>query len=403
MMSVPVLSYAAVRVPPLVNPQEYNSENELDMLQNFFHSDRIWSWLQAENGFRITGGSLNIRHIYHDRFMKIRYPLIARRLWFRYRHRMRERIDVQDQSNEIHIEYSPFDNWYCSLIGDPSYEKYDIDIGWSVRYGLNEAQSITLGYMLIDFDNNYAFHDASVNEGFERFYRTNPTEWRVKLVQRATPVSLWIEGLYQRTWTREYYDLNNTQNNYVLLGGRYEVEGELRYDRSPSLIFAVDFLSQYRRQAQWFIVPRSSEDHLLWEKRSFVHPKLIYRWYPLTEVECGLRFVINEGEDMYPAQPVDTLRFKNTNTIPFINSITPLGTHTSVELGYMYATIDEDRYENLVPRTELNIDNRIRLGIIIDFNQNTHLKIITGWDLDDEDVDRFQIFDGGFIQFQTAL
>lgn len=389
-------------LPALKNPQDYDSEYELDMLQNYFASDWIWEWLSAENGIRITGGSLNIRHIYHDRYVKLRFPIIKNRMWFRYNHTIRQVIEDEWQFDEIEIEYSPVKNLFLSFLGDPTYHKSEIDIGWAVRYGNREDNSIQLKYLLIDYDSNYAYHNKSTNEGFERFYRDFPYEWRMKLVSAVYPVKIWIEGRHRSNWTRRDLDLVNPNNNAIRFGREYMLEGEIRWDRevfSPS----IDFFGRFTRKGISYEVPRSDGDHTRWEKRVFVRPQVVIYFSERFELDSGCELVKHDGEDVYPGTAFLYKYFDNRNIIPFIIGRLHIKGPLYGEAGYMHGTIDERKIEGNLSYRRIKRENRLRLAADFKFITGTRLKIITGWDLDREDWGKFALFDGGYIQFQTSF
>lgn len=386
----------------LINPQNFNSEYELDIFQNYLSQDWIWEWLAYENGFMITGGSLNIRHIYHERKAKLRMPVIQDRLWFRYHHFIRQVIQDEWKENRIELEYMPLKNLYLSVFGDPTYHKSEIDIGWSARYGTSEDNSIKISYILVDYDNNYAYRNRSVNEGFERFFRDAPIEWRLKTVYTALPVKVWIEGRHQRNWTAEYNDLNNANNNRILLGREYILEGKIQWDNEIA-VPGIDFFGRVTRKGEFFAVPRPAMDHIRWEKRILVRPQVLIPFGSEYSINVGCGLSKHDGEDSFPGNTSQYVYFNNRNVMPFVIGTKHMRGPAYIELGYMHGTIDEYKIEGVNSFRNIERENRIRIALDFKFSTGARLKFISGWDLDKEDWGKLAVFDGGYVQFQAGL
>ncbi|MGQ0644441.1 MAG: hypothetical protein ACT4O3_03000, partial [Elusimicrobiota bacterium] len=107
--------------PVFADLHDLDAEYELDRLMNRFPWEwrgRFWA---APTGFRITGGSLNIRHLYIRQEAKIRFPLTHDKFAFRFRYEKKQGLERDDVKAELEFETRPWPGWFLSLVGEPAF------------------------------------------------------------------------------------------------------------------------------------------------------------------------------------------------------------------------------------------------------------------------------------------
>ncbi|MFH1282832.1 MAG: hypothetical protein ABII27_04130 [bacterium] len=392
-----------------LNPYIDDSEYELDIFQNYFHPDWVFDWETAENAFRTTGGSLNMRHIYHLQEAKFRFPLVENKLWFRYRHDLEESLVFNSSEDAIELEYLPFANILTSVMMEPHFHKGDIDIGYAVAYGVEEGNRIRLEYHLIDYDKNYAFHDKSVNEGFEEYLNKGPREFKVKINNIKDMLKFSFNARYQTPGELRHIELGSTQEEYIEEFQNWKLGSELLVDsRAVSPGLRVDMEGNYKDTAHK-PAPMGA-DYEIKDKRYLVRPYFIINRQGKVEYFTGCSLINLYGEKIFHLDHSMDEYYSTKEISPFVfccyYPFRGSNKHffdPAIEFGYMHDSIFEERKLGAVFFNNTQRENRIRLAVEFVFSEHMRMKIISGWEVDGEDFDKFSIFDGGYFQFQGVF
>jgi len=385
-----------------VNPYRYNSEYEMDMLQNYFHPEDEFLWLGAENGFRTTGGSLNIRHIYNFQEAKFRFELVKNRFYLRYIFLNNQYLNYEVKSNLLELEYFFWRNIFLKLTLQPDRHKGDIDAGFGLGVGLDEKNKVWAEYRLVDFDKNYAFRNRTVYEGYEEFYDTLPKKWIFGLNSQSDKLKIGADFWVQTPSELRHSDFVRNDN--------YKQEYE-EIAFNGNILRSLDTLGlgvrgKYYGNKYKIYRPDgyTREDRAQKVIEQVITPYALYRINERNELFSGVSFINLYGSRMPYLETSEKIYYKGDEILPFINwyySITP---KSRFETGYMHDSIY--RKELIQPDTfkrGMRRENRLRLAYEYRFTEKIYMKFMMGWELDKEDFGKSAFFDGGYFQFQGVF
>lgn len=388
--------------PDFYDVPNLGGEYEVDR----YMGDAPWAWRDRfrsqATGFFITGGSLNIRHLYIEEELKVRFPLVTDRFWFRFQRERIQGLERNDSKNELEFEYSPWKRWFFSFLGEPTFHKAESDAGAAVRWGLEEGRSVKLSYLWPDFDANYAFHNQSVNEGFERFYRRLPQEARLRIVWVGQSLSLFLKGRLARPWERTQETLPKPGTRYVQEGSQSEAALDLRY--RWSLWSAAAEGETWRSQESIAFEPAvPARDRAVTEERSSLRGSLERALAHDWRARVGGGFVTSRGVERYFNQPASHRSHKVNDALGFLFVYHDFTPRLTGEIGYVYDRQGQDVLANGTRLSSRRSQNRGKLALQRDIGDNASFRLVTGWELDGRDVGRFSYFDGGTLQFQATF
>src|SRR3989339_31712 len=375
-----------------------NKEYEMDIFMHYYMPDKNFSYLFSENYFRITAGSINIKHLFVSEELKIRPVLINDKFWARFIHKRTESIENQENLNEIEFEYSPVENVFLSFLGTPEFNKYDIDIGWALRYATNEANGIKITYILTDFDNNYAFHNGSVNLGFSKLYRNIPKKYRFEIKNNRNFLRSFLFFEYNTKAVYNYEDLNDSSKNYGAENKSYSIDTNLNSNLYFDWKIGLDFKMKKMKAEKSFVLtsPALNENYSESEIKYTIRPYIEKGISESVKIFSGVTFIKQDYNIFYPNLITNSFDFKQENIGGFALLNYELVKGSVFEFGYLHNNIDWSKNTDSDNRKE----NRIKFAYEHKFRGNTMLKFITGWDLDKRDWGKFAIFDGGHVQLQ---
>jgi len=386
----------------LFNPDAYDSEYELDLLQNYFHPQWVFDWHALENGFRTTGGSLNIRHIYLVQQAKFRFPLVEERLWFRFRHEVQAFLDYDRREEAIELEYAPARRLYLSMVLEPAFHKADMDIGWAIAYGAGEGNRVRAEYYLVDFDRNYAFRRKTVNEGYEEFFARAPREYRFSWYHTSDS---WNAGVAARRVTP--YELTHdaltaTGIDMRYTGEEWAAEADLQGSLgswSPGLHSTARVTEESRERLPLPVAGDCRSRISRYEARPYVWLRTDGPW----EYLVGFGYVDDYGTREEPVDPLMGAYYRSQQLLPFALAAYQWAAWSVFEFGYMHASQFQTRLDHTGWLSGTGRENRLRVAWELVFSARMRMRCMAGIELDQEDFGRFAYFDGGSFQFQGCF
>lgn len=384
------------------SPQDIDREYEMDMFMDYYLPELNLPYWANPTGLRIAAGSMDIKRFYFDEELKIRFPLIEEKLWVRFYHKRLKTIDYENNLNEIEVEHSPAKNFFWSVLGTPGFEKYDVDLGWAVRYAKDEANGIKVSYILTDFDNNYAFNSRSVNLGFEKFYRNIPRQWRMEIKKNNDRIKGRIYSEYNTMSIFDYNDLSNAAENYTVRNEDYRIDSNINlypYQADTNWLAGMDFCLRESRRGEKFSILRKIENFSADERKITIRPYIERKVLKNLKVFSGVTFIKHDYGIIYEYSSHESYEYERRNTGAFLIGYFDLNPNTIIETGYLHDTVNWSKGLECGHSRE----NRLKFGSAHKFNKKSQIKFITGWDLDSEDWGKFAIFDGGHIQFQALF
>ncbi len=380
-----------------------DAEYELDRLMG----DIPWEWRDrfrsSVSGFQGTGGSLNIRHLYSEQVFKARFPLLQDRLWFRILDKRNRGLEREEVETHLEFEYSPAPRWYLSFLGAPALHKSDVVVGAAARWGRDEGRSVRFAYLWPGFDTNYAFHNRSINEGYEEFYRRFPQEARLSAVWIRSPLSFFIEGRHRRTSELEHQEFSPPRTRFISGDGEAEAVWDVRYV-AGRWAWGTEGSLWRARESLRYEPAAAALDQTLIRERSAARLTLRRTLGAGWAVRVGGGMVGSRGHLRYPGQPLSDRAYRIYDRIGYVAADHAVTARFGVEAGYFYDRQGRKSVETgNVAIMEKNSQNRGKLAIRYDFSENASLRVISAIELDQNQSENFASFDGGTIQFQTTF
>jgi hypothetical protein len=388
--------------PAFRNVFHLDAEYEFDRLMG----DVPWEWRDAfraaDTGVQTTGSSLNIRHFILDETVKLRLPLAEDRAWFRFRRTKRQGLERDTVITDLEFEYRPRGAWHVSLLGEPRFDKSDVDVGAAVRYGRAEGRSVKVAYLWPDFDANHAFHNTSVNEGFRLLHRRAPQEARLRADWSGGPWSLHAEGRAVRPWERVRDELIAPFDRSVERGAESEGALDAAFTRGG---WTTRLEGESRRERASLVsepaVP--SEDRDVVTERHAARVSLqrdAGRW----RARATTGFSRLRGRARHPADPALDEGYALLDRLASAHLFRRTGERVWWEGAFLYSrqridTLDPGRVEGTEPRSQ----NRGKLAVRYDFPAAGSLLAAAAVELDRDQSESFASFDGGTLQFQVTF
>ncbi len=158
-----------------LNFPDFNRENFLDISAYEYSKQQDDKWYASDNGFRQTGGSLGQDALYTSLHFKFRtrlnahseFRLTSEQLAFYGAKPIRQQVELGGRPNKF---------WYFSLLGTPTYEKRNSDVGLAMELGSRPGNYIRLVHIRHDL----FFNDK--NNQDDAYYDGSPTERQLEVV-----------------------------------------------------------------------------------------------------------------------------------------------------------------------------------------------------------------------------
>lgn len=160
----------------------FNEENFLDLKTYEFRKSLDHQWLQSDNGWRMTGGSVDIDRLYLDGELKINQDFSEK---FTVRLRTEQLLFYSPKPEPhtmIEMDFHPWSQDYSfSFISNTAHDKRQVDMGGAVRIG--QLPSRYLKYTWLDVD---AFYNDK-NDYDESYYSSKPHTHRLEGAMSYNP------------------------------------------------------------------------------------------------------------------------------------------------------------------------------------------------------------------------
>jgi hypothetical protein len=372
-----------------------------------FMGDLPWDWRDrfrsTASGFFITGGSLNIRHLYIRQDMKVRFPLVENRFWLRFRYSRHQGLERDDEEPSLEFEAKPWDRWYVSLVGQPAFHKAESDAGVAVRFGDEEGRSLRATYLWPNFDANYAYHNRSVNEGFERFYNRFPQEARLAGSWIQAPWSLHAAGRWARAWDLEHRDFAPSAERYGLKASGSEGVLDLRRETRIGIV-AAEAETWRARESISYEPARPAQDRAESLERNAARVSLERAAGSRSRIRAGAGFVHSRGGIRHPLDPPSDRAYRVLDRLAFAVLTRPWTPRLFWDAGYIYDRQWRERKSGgSSTDAGSRSQNRGLWGLRYDFAARGSFRVVTAWELDAAEAERFASFDGGTLQLLAVF
>lgn len=400
-----VLIGFSVRAAEPVYRNIYNLDAEYEL--DRFMQDLPWGWRDlfrsSPTGIQVSGGSLNIRHFFIQQEAKIRMPVAAERLWFRFRDARLQGLERDDRDTRVEFEYRPASHLHFSLYGEPTFAKADTDIGLAARWGESEGRSVRVEYAWPDFDTNYAYANRSVNEGFLRAYRRFAHDARMAASWIKGPWSLWLAGNLRRPWERQTVYLTGNNLSFVEEGAKREASVDVRY-RFLSWTVALEGESWLERSAIRFEPASAASDRSLIQERNMLRLSLERALGPSWRLRAGGGPALSRGNLRYPSQPSSDEFYRSHDAMGYLFSYYQMRERLWLEAGYLADRQNvEQRLPGFADSSHRKTQTRAKFGLQYDFAGGASLRGVGTLETDPSDAEALVSFDGGSILFQTVF
>ncbi|MBI4396142.1 MAG: hypothetical protein HY548_03535 [Elusimicrobia bacterium] len=389
--------------PTFVNIYNLDAEYELDRLMGEFPWEERDPFVSTSTGFRITTGSLNIRHFYIEETLKTRFPLIDDKFWLRFQYRKRQGLERNEVDVPLELEVRLRPRWFLSLVGEPAFHKSDTDVGAALRWGETEGRSLKFTYLWPDFDTNYAFRNQSVNEDHQEFYRRLPQEARLSAVWIEGPWSLNAGGTFSRPSELVRQGLIAPFTRYILKGSRSEGSLDLRR-RWAEWTWGLESEFWRERQSIDFEPVAPSSDRGQIQERSTVRSSLERRLAPDWRLRFGGGLAFYRSHMRYPAQPNLNESNQIDDRLGTLSLFHELRSGLWLEGGYI---ADRQWFKVQGPGFVQDMGRRVhkrgKVALQYHFSERSYIRAVAALELDRAETEHFLSFDGGTVQLQTVF
>ena len=115
------------------------------------------------------------------------------------------------------------------------------------------------------------------------------------------------------------------------------------------------------------------------------------------KIFSGVTFIRHDYEITHIYLSTASYDYERKNTGAFLIGYFDLKPKITLEAGYLHDTVNWSKDLDCGH----NRENRLKISCMYKFNEKSHIRLITGWELDSEDLGTFAVFDGGHLQFQV--
>lgn len=402
-IALSVLSWpgsAAPAGPSFYNLYDFNAEYALDRLSNAWDPDERADFRSVGTGLRVTGGSLNIRHLQVREDLKLRVPF-GDRWTARFRRERDLGLSGREERSLLDIEHRFAGPWTLGVVGAPAFHKAEASLGFSTAWRRREDRFVRAAVLWPGFDTNYAYKNTSVTEDHRRAYRTFPREGRVEAVWQSDRVRFGADGRWARRWELEHEEFAPGAEKYVETGERRA----LSIDVSGRLgVWTAGGEWEYTRHAgQIMYEPaRPGEDRAAHEE-SFRSIVRLERNLSHAAVRLTAAPAVFRGRQTFPGSSGSNEFFVLRDRIVGVSYLPRFGGGWTGEAAYFI-----DRQTGHIrrgggavsrPRTQ----NRAMFALRWKRAPGHGFVVAANVEMDNDEAEKIFSFDGGVVQFQTVL
>lgn len=386
--------------PSFYNLYDFNAEYALDRLSNAWDPDDRADFRAVGTGLRVTGGSLNIRHLQVREDIKLRVPFGAR--WTaRFRRERDLGLSGKEERSLLEIEHRLAGPWAVGVVGAPAFHKAEASLGFSTAWRRREDRFVRASILWPGFDTNYAYKNTSVTEDHRRAYRTFPREGRVEAVWQSDRLWFGLDGQWARRWELEHEDFAPGAEKYVETGerralsmdasgrfGEWTGGGEWEYSRHAGSVV--------------YDPARPGEDRSVSEEsfRSIFH---LEKHLSNAAIRLTAAPAVFRGRQTFAGSPGLNEFFVLRDRIVGVSYLPRFGSGWSGEASYWLDSqsgrIRRGGSEDLRPRTQ----NRALVALRWKKAPGNCFVVAANVEMDNDEAEKIFSFDGGVVQFQTVL
>lgn len=353
----------------------------------------------APTAFRISGGSLNIRHLLLDQRLKLRMPIVDDKFWFRFRHQRRQGLEYDNNDAELELEAAAADDVFLSLVGAAAFHKSDTAAGFAARYGAAEDRSVKVTYLWPGFDTNYAFKNTSVNEGYREAYRRLPAEARLDAHFVTDAVSFALEGRLARAWELEREEFTPPDRN-VATGHDRAIYVDLRW---RGAVWRAGLEGEHRRSGGTIAYDpaRPAEDRFARAETSRLFLSIERGENTVWRAAAGPAAL--RGRQLFTGGGGVNESYSMREWLGLAEARRPFNDKFSGEAAYLADWQKRRTRFGAGEDSGGKVHQRGKLAARYDFSAHAFLRVIAAIELDQSESEKFFSFDGGTVQFQTVF
>lgn len=368
---------------------KFKRENFMDISAYRYRKQMDLEWQATDNGFRIAGGSLGPDLLYSDFEFKYRTHINS---FIEFRLNSRQESFYSTKPTRYHLEIGarPLDWLYLSLLGMPTYDKRNSDMGSAIEIGHRPNNYVRFSYLRHDL----FFNEKNVQDNAH--YVQTPNERQLETVisfRDKIKLSLNLVKDSQSN-KRLATDLLGKTGSFTHAGESGELT--LDYQLTPTDVIG---LSTQGFKSDKHLAESNKDQQQRFEYFSIQS----YYLFPLQEHEITLgirhdQLDYNTQDNINTAASVK--RYFDTSQIYgiFLQTIEPwLNIEYALHLGK--ASLRQDFYQQTNNKdTNAGRESKFRFGIeLLSPNKDHRLMFNTNWNLDHL---QGQYWDGGHISFQ---
>ena len=373
-----------------LNFPDFNRENFLDISSYEYSKQLDDKWYASDNGFRLSGGSLGQDVLNTRLHFKFRTPLNAHSE-FRLLSEQEAFYGAKPIRQQVELGGRPFKSWYFSLLGTPTYEKRNSDLGLALELGSRPSHYIRLVHIRHDV----YFNDKNSQD--DAYYDVSPTERQLEIV------TAFREKYYLR------FFLNHNENFLKilptdLLGN----QGEFKHE-GGSADLVMDYHHTEEKivglRIRVFDFDKGLHTSLVNARQKFIYRSVQnYYLYPLFNkfnLTLGWRHDSLGYDTEYPDDAIESAkRYFDTNQV---YGLLRHSFNNNLSFEYGLHLGQANLRENFMNRAEgkstnRGIESKLRLSVeLISLDKNNQIMFNTNWNLDDPSG---KYWDGGRISFQ---
>jgi hypothetical protein len=158
-----------------INNPNFKPENFLDLKAYEFRKDLDQQWLTANNGWRMTGGSVDINNLFIDGELKISQDFSKKMTLHLHTEQKLFYAPKPVPRTMIEMEFHPWNPKISfSFLSNTAYDKRQVDMGGAIRIGQSPLRYLQFSWLDIDaFYNDKNPYDNS-------YYTGNPHTTRLE-------------------------------------------------------------------------------------------------------------------------------------------------------------------------------------------------------------------------------
>jgi hypothetical protein len=370
---------------------DFKPENFLDINSYQFRPSEEIRWFDVENGWRVTGGSLETNNAYlltDLRLKRVITPNLNARLRWAY-----EEFYAPRETDRplLELELQP-SNWpvSVSLLGAPAYAKGEAELGLAASLGLRPWNYVRIAWLRPDYYYN------NKNDFDNSYYRREPSQLTVDTAYK------WGERYKLRLLWEDNKPLEFVLDNLVSVFSyqNQNYQGTFDYQRDASHTLGVAVSGFNTRQSRDDAGTVRSQNILYYSVNAY----WIRAMDRNREWTIGLRYDDFRNRERTPSVPATEFDYLFKTAQAYTSYYLPFAPHQAWELGVYLGQVSEQRdyLDTTIASPRDNyFEAKLRTGWeVFSLDRSSALTLALSWNLDDLIHDTF---DGGSVRFRSEF